>query len=108
MLWLERRVVAQLISPTVSPAERPAIEDYVGGALQAMPDHLRAGVALESIAFGALVRLEDKLGGPSPGRLDRHLERWNASRISVVRQYVRMFRSLVLFAENELVPECPQ
>jgi hypothetical protein len=108
MLWLERRVVAQLISPTVSPAERPAIEDYVGGALRAMPDHLRFGVALESIAFGALVRLEEALGGASASRLERHLEHWNASRISVVRQYVRMLRSLVLFAENELAPESPQ
>jgi hypothetical protein len=32
------------------------------------------------------------------------LARWEASRVGVVRQYVRAMKSMVLFAENELPP----
>ena len=35
----------------------------------------------------------------------RAVEWCRTSRIDVVRQYVRLLESLVLFAENELVPE---
>jgi hypothetical protein len=33
------------------------------------------------------------------------LDGWETSRIGVLRQYVRMLKSLVAFAENELTPE---
>ena len=35
----------------------------------------------------------------------RLLDGWESSRIGVLRQYVRLMKSLVVFAENELTPE---
>jgi hypothetical protein len=105
MLWFEREVVARLINPALDARWRPAIEDYVDGALRDMPAHLRAGVAAESVLFGAGAAVRRALGPADPAALDRSIERWGASRIDVVRQYVRLLQSLVLFAENELVPE---
>jgi hypothetical protein len=46
MLWLERQVVATL-SADADPAHRLAIEGYVDGVLQSMPELLRLGVAGE-------------------------------------------------------------
>jgi hypothetical protein len=105
MLWLERQMVTELVSPTVAQSERDEIEQYVDGALRSMPDHLRLGVAVESVAFGALVRVQRALGADPRAGLAPHIEQWSASRISVVRQYVRLLRSLVLFAEHELAAE---
>jgi hypothetical protein len=36
--------------------------------------------------------------------LAARLESWESSRIGVLRQYARLMRSLVVFAENELAP----
>lgn len=97
MLAFERGVIAAL-STGVDPA--PAVVSYVDGALHAMPQHLRAAVAVESVALGVWSRLAgDSSGSTSKARLDR----WEASPIGPLRQYVRLFRSLVLFAEQELV-----
>jgi hypothetical protein len=105
MLWFERQVVGRLISPTVDLHWRRQIEAYVDGALRAMPEHLRAGVTAESLVLGARPWLQRAIGRLDPSWLDQRVERWGASRIDVVRQYVRLLRSLVLFAESELVPE---
>jgi hypothetical protein len=105
MLWIERQVVARLVNPQLDVRWQSAIEDYVDGALHAMPQHLRTGVAAESLIFGVRPNLQRALGRFDPGSLDRTVEQWSASRIDVVRQYIRLLSSLVLFAENELVPE---
>lgn len=68
------------------------------GSLRAMPEILRFGLWGESVALSLLdtvVPTDD---------LPARLARWEDSRISFLRQYVHAFRSLVLFAENELVP----
>jgi hypothetical protein len=49
----------------------------------------------------ALGRLPDG----DPGALRGQIEAWEASRIGVLRQYVRLMKSLVVLAENELAPE---
>jgi hypothetical protein len=107
MLRFERRVVEALVSASDDPdtdrAVRDAVGSYVEGALRSMPQHLRAGLAAESLLLGAVAGL------PRGGRRDRmtlvhRLESWDASRIDLIRQYVRLLRSLVLFAENELQP----
>jgi hypothetical protein len=64
-----------------------------------MPEHLRAGVVAESLLLGTWDRARRR---GSPGAVD--LDPLERSRIDVVRQYVRLLRSLVLFAENELAP----
>ena len=103
MLWLERQVVRALID-TREPESRAAIEAFVDGALRSMPEYLRAGVAAESIGLGALLRVQLATGRITGEQLSEQLDRWEESPISVVSQYVRMLRSLVLFAEHELVP----
>jgi len=102
VLWFERAVVATLVNSADDDRRRTQIEEYVDGALRAMPEYLRAGVASESLLLGAWPRLEAALGRDDPQALRARLERWKASRFDVVRQYVRLLQSLVLFAENEL------
>ena len=98
MLGFERRVVAGLVTAT-DPERRAAIESFVDRTLRSMPEHLRAGVAAESILLGAWDGLRRR-GRPEP--VD--LAALDGSRIDVVRQYVRLLRGLVLFAECELAP----
>jgi hypothetical protein len=102
VLWFERQVVGTLMSPTLDASARAAVESFVDTSLRAMPEHLRAGVAAESVVFGARPRLEHALGRLDERRLHRHIERFRTSRIDVIRQYVRLLHSLVLFAEHEL------
>src|SRR3954452_2246396 len=105
MLWFERQVVATLMSPSLDAGTRHGVESYVDDTLRSMPVHLRAGVAAESLLFGALPRLESALGRLDHLRINRRLERWKTSSFDPLRQYVRLLHSLVLFAENELVPD---
>jgi hypothetical protein len=104
MLWLEREVVATLVSPTLDDRQRSAIEAYVDESLRAMPEHLRAGVAAESLVFGAWPRVQRLLGRLDRAAVDARVDRWKGSRFDLIRQYVRLLQSLVLFAEHELTP----
>ncbi len=99
MLWLERQVVATLAAD-VEPRRRLALEDYVDGVLHAMPEHLRFGVAGESLVLGSGEWLARHLG--SRRSLADRIDAWEQSRIGVIRQYVRLFSSLVMFADQEL------
>lgn len=99
MLPFERRVVACL-TRTTDPERRAAIATYVEECLAAMPEHLRAGVVAESLALGTWVRLRG--GTRDDATLRTHLSAWEDHPIDVVRQYVRLLHSLVLFAEVEL------
>ena len=104
MLWLEREVVATLVSPTVGDHQRAVIESYVDDSLRSMPEHLRLGVAAESILFSAWPRVQGALGRYDRRSMNARVERWKASPFDPVRQYVRLLHSLVLFAEHELTP----
>ncbi len=97
VLGFERRVVATLVT-TSDPGRRAQVEAFVDGTLRSMPEHLRAGVAAESVLLGAW----DRLRGGGSGTVD--LAALDGSPIDVVRQYVRLLRGLVLFAESELAP----
>lgn len=94
MLWFEREVVSTLTAGIEEPL-RSQVKAYVDDALGAMPEHLRAGMAAESVALGLWARLRGSRHGV-------RLEPLEASRLDPVRQYVRLLRSLVLFAEHEL------
>jgi hypothetical protein len=102
MLAFERDVVASLVT-SPEPALRSAVVASVDRSLRSMPEHLRAAVAAESLVLGAWVRAVRSIG---TGRDDlaAQLDGWEASRVGPIRQYVRLFRSLVLFAECELAP----
>jgi hypothetical protein len=102
MLRFEREVVTALGSAPDQPT-RSTVEAFVDGSLKAMPELIRLGVLGETILFTAYAHLLSVAGRPldTPEALRRRLDAWEGSRISVVRQYVHMFRSLVVFAENE-------
>ena len=59
-----------------------------------MPEHLRAALVAASVGLGGISLL---LGGGRPS-----VHALDSSPIPQLRQYVRVFRSLVLFAEQEL------
>jgi hypothetical protein len=102
MLRFEREVVAAL-GTSREQTTQSAVEAFVDGSLRAMPEPIRLGVVGETVLFGtyaAMLRKAGRLDGPD--ELRAQLDRWESSRSGVVRQYVHMFRSLVLFAENEL------
>ncbi|HLM28414.1 MAG TPA: hypothetical protein VK360_00715 [Acidimicrobiales bacterium] len=104
MLWFEREVVGALVA-TPDPAVRSSVEAFVDGSLRDKPAHLRLGVATESILLGAYATARRALARQSGDRALRELlASWEASRVGVVRQYVRAMKSMVLFAENELAP----
>ena len=103
MLRFEREVVRSLVTSS-DDRLRSAVEDYVDGSLRAMPEYLRAGVAAESVALGAWAGVLGRRRRGDPEDLVDLLDRWEESRVGVVRQYVRLLRSLVLFAECELAP----
>ena len=94
MLDFERELVAALSSPS-EPRLRAGVASFVEATLDDMPEFLRLGVLVESVAFSLLAKVRR---GPLTGLVEL-LER---SPVSLVRQYVRLFRGLVLYAEQEL------
>ena len=94
MLWFERQVVDRLVT-TPDTRRRGEVESFVEGALDGMPEHLRFSIGAASIVLGGWARL----ARPDRAGLVRSLD---TSPIPQIRQYVRLFRSLVLFAEQEL------
>lgn len=98
MLQLERRVVDALVD-TEDPAHRAQVVAWVEGTLADMPEVLRAGVLAESVALAAWSRLR------RPASTASLLDSLARSPVGLLRQYPRLFRSLVLFADLELAPE---
>jgi hypothetical protein len=96
MLGFERRFVGALTT-TPDPGIRGEVETWVEGSLRAMPQHLRLGVAGETVLLSAWAALSRTDAAALAAALDR-------SPVALLRQYVRLFRSLVLFAEQELAP----
>jgi hypothetical protein len=102
MLWLERQIVA---ATGTSDDERltTAIEQFVASTLDAMPTHLRAGVALESVGLGLVMRVR-RGRRPEAAAVREELASWEHVPVSVVRLYPKLFTSLVLLARYELGP----
>ncbi len=101
MLWLERRVVDALVQAS-DQDRRAAITTYVEETLRDMPETIRAGVAAESLLLGAWPALRNAVGRLDAEQLTAQVDRWEHSRIGLLRQYVRALHSLVLFAEHEM------
>jgi hypothetical protein len=107
MLRFEREVVGALTESPDQPL-RSSVEAFVDGSLRDWPEHLRLGVAGESVLLGTYVAALRRTGRLAPGDRDgllRLLEGWEQAPIGVLRSYVKAMRSLVILAENELVPE---
>jgi hypothetical protein len=93
VLRFERHVVSGLTT-TSDPRRREDVAEFVDGALRSMPEHLRAALVVASLGLGT-ISFALRGGRPTVHELD-------SSPIPQLRQYVRVFRSLVLFAEQEL------
>jgi len=103
MLWFERQLVASMTGH-LDHDERSRVTDFVEGSLGEMPEHLRLGVGAESLVLGAWARLPGRLGGALRDGTGVSLRALEVSPLNPVRQYARLMRSLVLFAEHELRP----
>ncbi|MEY2460235.1 MAG: hypothetical protein QOG30_2065 [Acidimicrobiaceae bacterium] len=102
VLWFERQVVDRLVS-TPDPRRRADITAYVDGTITAMPEHLRAAIGAASLAFGGWFSVvRPRANSVSATTSDPLVHALDTSWIPPMRQYVRLFRSLVLFAEQEL------
>jgi hypothetical protein len=100
MFWLEGRVVSALAGED-DARTGGAVSEFVGSSLAAMPQHLRLGVALESVGLGVWVRLRHGLD-PDARTIRHSIAGWEHNPIGVVRQYPRLLSSLVIFAQQEL------
>lgn len=100
MLSFQRRVVAALLSP-IDAAHRPAAHAWVDGALRGMPEHLRLGVAADTVLLGTWARATHPRG-LAEADLRALISRWETNPLAPVRQYARLLGSLALFAEHEL------
>ena len=98
MLWLERRVVDALAGDD-DDRTGGAISEFVSTSLAAMPQHLRLGVAAESVGLGAYVALR-YLGRPGPDQIRDALGSFERNPIGLIRQYPRLLSSLVIFAQQ--------
>ena len=94
MLGFERRIVAALTTVT-DPDLRAGVAAWVDDTLRDMPEHLRLGVLAESIGLGLWATVR----GTADAAL---IDSFEASPLWPVRQYVRLLKGLVLFAEHEL------
>lgn len=103
MLWFERVVVGALVT-NPDQAVRSSVEAFVDGSLRDMPEPIRLGVAAESLALGAYAKAQRSRGRLDDHELAERFDAWERSPIGPLRNYVRMMKSLVLFAENELAP----
>ena len=100
MLSFRRRVVAALLT-RVEPERRTAAQAYVDGALAVMPEHLKLGVAADSVLLSVWAHAAHPFGTLTDEALLDLVDGWERSRIAPVRQYARLLGSLVIFAQNE-------
>jgi len=100
MFWLEGRVVSALACED-DARTGGAITEFVSTTLTAMPQHLRLGVALESIGLGVLTRVRYGVD-PDDDQIRRAIEGWERFPVGLIQLYPRLFASLVLFAQQEL------
>lgn len=104
MLGFEREVMNALIE-TDDVEARAGIESFVDGSLHAMPEHLRAAIGAASLGLGAC-RGAVRLVRPSVTGA-AFVQVLDHTSFGPARQYVRLLRSLVLFAEQELTTPAP-
>jgi len=88
-------MVGALTVPS-DPALRAGVERWVDDTLADMPEHLRFGVLAQSIVLGLWAKVR---GTDDDAAL---LASFETSPLWPVRQYVRLLKGLVIFAEQEL------
>ncbi|CAN5674157.1 hypothetical protein BH10ACT1_BH10ACT1_13990 [soil metagenome] len=98
MFSYERRVATSMLT-TDDTAQRTEVVAFVEGALSSMPEFLRLGITVITVALTAWSALRGAVGANRSGAAE--LAWLKGHPIGLVRQWVRAIQSLVLFAENE-------
>ena len=101
MLAYERRVVDALLTSD-DPARRRAVAEHTSRALAAMPEVIRLGIAGETVLLSAWSAARRRGRGFDPAAEVDWLE---GHPVGLVRQWERALRSLVLFAEQEMLAD---
>ena len=87
----------------VDPALHRDVHAFVDEGIRDMPTHLRAGVASVAglMLLGSMARRARPFDRLSPSERRAAVHGWQQSRLAPVRQYMRLLRSLVLYAAYE-------
>lgn len=101
-----RAVVATVLEDAgivVSDDVERDVQGFVSAGIGAMPPHLRLGVlGVEALLAGATLASNGKpFARLGPGQQLARVRSWEASRLGPANQFVRLIRSLVLFAAHE-------
>lgn len=101
------RIIDALLAP-LEPTQRGAAEAFIADSLADLPHHLKIGIALDSVLLEALTRATHGGRIPDDATLRELIATWESNPLTPIRQYARMLSSLVLFADQETLPETRQ
>ena len=94
------RIIEALLEP-LDPTQRGTVEAFIAGSLGDLPQHLRIGLALDSVLLEALTRATHGGRIPDKAVLRELVAQWEANPFTPIRQYARLVSSLVLFGDQE-------
>lgn len=97
------RIIDALLAP-LDPTQRGATEAFIAGSLADLPQHLKIGIALDSVLLEAVTRVTHGGRIPDDEVLRELIARWESNPLTPIRQYARLLSSLVLFADQETLP----
>lgn len=104
MASFRSRVTDALLEP-LDPVQRGPAEQFVDGSLGDLPQHLRLGITGASVLLEIITRAGHQGRIPDNATLRGLVARWSTNPFTPIRQYARMLSSLVLFADQETLPE---
>lgn len=94
------RVIDALLEP-VGPVQRGRVEAFISGSLDDLPQHLKIGIALDSVLLEVITRATHGGRIPPASELRALVGAWESNPLTPIRQYARLVSSLVLFADQE-------
>lgn len=98
------RIIDALLAP-LEPTQRGATEAFIAGSLADLPQHLKIGIAVDSMLLEALTRATHGGRIPDDETLRELITTWESNPLTPIRQYARLLSSLVLFADQETRPD---
>lgn len=94
------RILDALMAP-LEPTQRGTTEAFIAGSLGDLPQHLKFGIAVDSILLETYTRATNGGRIPDADTLRAVVARWESNPLTPIRQYARLLSSLVLFADQE-------
>lgn len=96
----KNQVIDVLLEP-LDPTQRGAAEAFIAQSLADLPQHLKIGIALDSVLLEGLTRATHGGRIPEAATLRALIAKWESNPLTPIRQYARLLSSLVLFADQE-------